>query len=54
MAMGTTLHPLKDCFPIPLKTKRSLKRQMARWLRRQGKNRPGEGLRTRRHKGWYW
>ena len=34
--MGTTLHPLKDTFPIPKKTKKSLKRQMARWRRRQG------------------
>jgi len=52
--MGTTLHPLKDTFPIPHKTKRSLKKQMKRWLRRQAKSRPEEGLRTRRHKGWYW
>ncbi len=52
--MGSTLHPLKDCLPIPRKTKGSLKRQMARWLRRRGKTHPAEGLRTRRHKGWYW
>ena len=52
--MGTTLHPLKDTFPIPRKTKKSLKKQMARFLRRQAKRRPEQGLRTQRHKGWYW
>ncbi len=52
--MGTTLHPLKDCMPIPRKTKKSLKRQMTRWLRRGGKTHAEPGLRTRRHKGWYW
>jgi hypothetical protein len=52
--MGTTLHPLKDTFPIPKKTKKSLKRQMARWRRRQARTNPEEILRSHRHKGWYW
>ena len=52
--MGTTLHPLKDTFPIPRKTKRSLKKQMTRWLRRLAKTHPEETPRTHRHKGWYW
>jgi hypothetical protein len=52
--MGTSLHPLKDCLPISLKTKRSLKKQMTRWLRRRRKTQPELALRTRRHKGWYW
>jgi hypothetical protein len=52
--MGKTLHPLKDSMPIPLKAKRSLKKQMARWLRRLGKESPDQGRRTPRHRGWYW
>jgi hypothetical protein len=52
--MGTTRHPLKDTLRIPRKTKNSLKKQMKRWLRRRGKTHPEEGLRTQRHKGWYW
>ena len=53
--MGSTLYPTKkDTFPIPHKTKKSLKRQMSRWLRRRAKTHPEQGLRTRRHRGWYW
>lgn len=52
--MGTRLYPLKDSLPITRRTKRSLKKEMRRWLRRQGRSRPNEGLRTRRHRGWYW
>jgi hypothetical protein len=52
--MGTTRHPLKDTLRIPRKTKNSLKKQMKRWLRRRGKTHPEDGLRTQRHKGWYW
>jgi len=52
--MGLTRHPLKDTFPIPRKTRKSLKKQMTRWNRRQAKKIPEFALRTHRHKGWYW
>jgi hypothetical protein len=53
--MGASLWPIKkDTFPIPPKAKRSLKKQMARWLRRRAKTHTAEGLRTKRYKGWYW
>ncbi|HSQ79127.1 MAG TPA: hypothetical protein VLN41_00900 [Candidatus Bathyarchaeia archaeon] len=40
--------------PISRRAKKSLKKQMIRWLRRSGKTRPELGLRTRRHRGWFW
>jgi len=52
--MGKSLFPLRDTFPIPRKTKKSLKRQMARWLRRLSKKKADEVPRTRKHGGWYW
>jgi hypothetical protein len=52
--MGLSLFPLKDALPIPQKTKKSLKKQMARWLRRQKKRRPEEALKMKRHRGWFW
>ena len=52
--MGASLYPLRDTFPIPRKTKKSLKKQMARWNRRQAKGNPEFSLRRSRHKGWYW
>jgi hypothetical protein len=52
--MGTSLHKTKDCLPISKKTKKSLKRQMARWRRRKNKTDPEEVLRTPRHVGWFW
>jgi hypothetical protein len=52
--MGTRLHPLKDALRITRKTRKSLKKQMTRWLRRGAKSRPEETLRTRRHKGYWW
>ena len=52
--MGTRLHPLRDALPISRKTKKSLKKQMTRFIRRQAKRHPEQGLRTHRHKGWYW
>jgi len=52
--MGTRLHPLKDVLPVTHKTKKSLKKQMVRWLRRRGKKDLEEPLRTHRHKGWWW
>jgi hypothetical protein len=53
--MGASLYPTKkDTFPIPRKTKKSLKRQMSRWLRRRAKTHPEQGFRTQPHRGWYW
>jgi len=52
--MGACLYPLKDALPIPRKTKKSLKRQMARSNRRRLKKNPDFHLRKSRHKGWYW
>ena len=52
--MGATLHPLRDTFPIPHKARKSLKKQMIRWLRRLAKKHTEEVPRKPRYKGWYW
>jgi len=52
--MGTRLHPLKDALRITPATRRSLKKQMKRWLRRRNKGPSEEALKNVRHKGWWW
>jgi hypothetical protein len=43
-----------DIFPVSSKAKKWLKRQLARWNRRQGKKNPEEAPKKNRYKGWSW
>jgi hypothetical protein len=54
LKMGVSQYPLKDTFPIPRKTKKSLKKQMKRWLRRGAKKNPEYALGKHKYRGWYW